>query len=88
MVRTRPHIWTQPFTLGILIAPLTEHFRHPKFYAYDGLSDPTICHAISRADDATLCHAFILTLTGAPATWYTTLKGKQFNTFEELSLAL
>lgn len=43
--------------------------------------------AITRADDATLCLGFNLTLTRAGAMWYNTLRGKQFDSFEELSLA-
>lgn len=43
--------------------------------------------AITRANDATLCRAFNLTLTGATTTWYNTLSGKLFNSFKKLSLA-
>lgn len=40
--------------------------------------------AIPKADDATLSHAFSSTLTRATTSWYKTLRGKQFDSFEEL----
>lgn len=42
--------------------------------------------AIPRADDASSCYALSSTLIGAMISWYNTLWGKQFDSFEELSL--
>lgn len=43
--------------------------------------------AIVKADDTILCYAFSSTLTGASATWYNTLRGKQLDSFENVSFA-
>lgn len=42
--------------------------------------------AMAKADNATMFRAFGSTLTGVAATWYNTLRGKQFDSFEQLSL--
>lgn len=75
------------------MTPRLEQFHRTKLDAYDGRFDPDV-HLqryispmdITRANDATLCYAFSLTLIEVMATWYNSLLSKKFNSLRSTLL--
>lgn len=82
-----------PFTNTILQAEYPKMFSMPAIPAYEGKTDPRQ-HVMrygwmmdsARANDATKCRCFPITLSGIATMWFTRLPPRSISCFDELAM--
>ncbi|GMN19414.1 hypothetical protein TIFTF001_039816 [Ficus carica] len=81
-----------PFTPAIMTSRYPARFKMPSMASYDGsteadefLENYQAQMLIQNANEATLCKAFCLTLTGAARQWYRRLVPGSINSFKQLA---